>query len=35
MIPALRRVVRQVDLEARRMVVVLPPEDDAGRGGES
>ena len=35
MIPALRQVVRQVDLEARRMVVVLPPEDDAGRGGES
>jgi len=29
MIPALRQVVRQVDLEAKRMVVALPPEGEA------
>ncbi|MGD0112838.1 MAG: ribosome maturation factor RimM [Armatimonadota bacterium] len=34
MIPALRQVVKQIDLEAKRMVVVLPPEDEDERGGE-
>jgi len=34
MIPALRQVVREVDLEAKRMVVSLPPEEETGEDGE-
>jgi 16S rRNA processing protein RimM len=35
MIPALRQVVREVDLAARCMVVSLPPEEEADEGGDS
>ncbi len=29
MIPALKQVVREIDLARRRMVVALPPEEEA------
>ena len=35
MIPALRHVVREVDLEAKRMVVSLPPEEEDSQGGDA
>jgi 16S rRNA processing protein RimM len=35
MIPALRQVVKRIDLKAKRMVVLLPPEEDADRAGDS